>query len=153
MNQTEVSKFKNLFENLLKSEIFEEKNLELTLIDEVAKGDDVDRLNAENLASMDLRLQGRNAIYARKIQKALLRVTEGSFGQCEDCGCDISRSRLLARPTADLCITCKEDEEKIENGSVHGGRHSIVSKTNVLQFKPKKQQEWKVNASTGMMNS
>jgi DnaK suppressor protein len=141
MNQTEVAKFKNLFENLLESEIFEAKNLELTLVSDVSKGDDVDRFNAENLANMDLRLQGRNAIFARKITKALQKIEDGIFGECEDCGCTISRNRLLARPTADLCISCKEEEEKIENTSFNKGRHSTKN-NNVIQFKQKQAKDW-----------
>lgn len=153
MNQTEVAKFKNLFENLLQSEIFEAKNLEMSLVEDCTKGDDVDKFNAENMAQLDMRLQGRNAIFARKITKALMKIEEGSFGQCEDCGCDISNQRLLARPTANLCISCKEEEEKIENATVHGGRHSVVAKDNVLQFKQKQKRSTGFGTAIEMMNS
>jgi DnaK suppressor protein len=36
---------------------------------------------------------------------------EGTYGQCEECSAPIALARLLARPTADLCIQCKEVEE------------------------------------------
>ena len=39
---------------------------------------------------------------------------DGTYGCCEDCGDDISQKRLMARPTATLCITCKEEEERGE---------------------------------------
>ncbi len=141
MNTTDVTKFKNLFENLLQSEIFEAKHLELSIVEEAAKGDDVDRFNAENLAQLDMRLQGRNAVFARKIKKALIKIDEGTFGLCEDCGCQISSQRLLARPTADLCINCKEEEERFEGGTNHGGKKSAQT-TNVIQFKAKDSSNW-----------
>jgi DnaK suppressor protein len=49
-----------------------------------------------------------------KIQKALLRLDDGTFGVCEECGEKISQKRLEARPETTLCIRCKEEQERIE---------------------------------------
>jgi DnaK suppressor protein len=49
-----------------------------------------------------------------KIQKALARLEEGSFGECEECGDKISAKRLEARPETTLCIRCKEEQERVE---------------------------------------
>ena len=51
----------------------------------------------------------------KKIDSALERIEDGSFGECEDCGEDISMKRLLARPTAQFCISCKEEQERGED--------------------------------------
>lgn len=57
----------------------------------------------------DESLEGQAAIIAREItstQRALLRVEDGSYGTCMQCGDDISTNRLAARPEAALCIDC-----------------------------------------------
>lgn len=41
-----------------------------------------------------------------KINKALERMTEGGYGYCEACGCEIAAGRLQVMPYADLCIEC-----------------------------------------------
>ncbi len=52
----------------------------------------------------------------KKIDEALDRITNGTFGICESCGEEIGLKRLKARPVTTLCIECKtrqEEEEKI----------------------------------------
>ena len=53
----------------------------------------------------------------KRIDRALLKIDEGTYGRCELCGCGISPARLDAVPYAELCLTCKQREE---NGG--GGR-------------------------------
>lgn len=121
MEKATVEKFKNLFLEILSEEdIFEGK-----LSPSTTEGDEVDIVSAEKATQMDFRLKARNAIYIRKVRKSLQKIDEGTFGECEECGADISYSRLTARPTADLCIHCKEAEEKEENQLVHKNRDSI----------------------------
>lgn len=58
----------------------------------------------------DESLEGQAAVVSRRItatQRALLRVEDGSYGECLQCGGDISAGRLEARPESVLCITCK----------------------------------------------
>lgn len=45
------------------------------------------------------------------IDAALLRINDGSYGICEDCGEEIPLARLRARPFATKCVECKEQEE------------------------------------------
>ena len=52
--------------------------------------------------------------YFQKIEKALKKLDEGVFGVCEDCEEPISVKRLEARPETELCIRCKEDQERME---------------------------------------
>lgn len=49
-----------------------------------------------------------------KIELALRKIDEGTFGICEECDEPISQKRLAARPEAPLCIQCKEAQEKEE---------------------------------------
>jgi len=49
-----------------------------------------------------------------RIDEALGKIKEGTFGVCENCQKLISMKRLKAVPYAKLCIKCKEDEEKNE---------------------------------------
>ena len=44
----------------------------------------------------------------RDIEAALARMDEGVYGKCENCGQDIPFERLEARPTATLCVKCKQ---------------------------------------------
>ena len=58
-----------------------------------------------------------------KVEKALVRIDDGSFGTCADCGEDIADKRLEARPVAKFCIDCKtkqriSGDQKLKNGDV-----------------------------------
>jgi len=120
MEKASIEQFKNLFlEILSEEEVFEAKLSPTSL-----EGDEVDIVSTEKANQMDFRLKARNAIYLNKVRKSLHKIEEGTFGECEDCGAEISYNRLLARPTADLCIHCKEVEEKEENQLVNKNRAS-----------------------------
>lgn len=58
--------------------------------------------------------QARNAKLLQKIEQALLRIKSGDFGYCRECNEEIDLGRLEARPTAELCIDCKDLQEKHE---------------------------------------
>jgi DnaK suppressor protein len=49
-----------------------------------------------------------------KIDEALRKLNEGSYGICDDCGIEISDARLKVLPFAVHCVECKEKREKIE---------------------------------------
>jgi DnaK suppressor protein len=76
--------------------------------------DEMDLASSEYLQSFTFRLRGRERMLLDKIQKALVRLDEGTFGVCEECGEKISQKRLEARPETTLCIRCKEEQERIE---------------------------------------
>lgn len=88
-------------------------------------GDEVDAFTQEKAQQMSLRLRSRSSVYLKKVKYALHKIHSGTFGTCEDCGGEISEARLMARPTATLCIYCKEDEERGDRQLVHGNRHSV----------------------------
>ncbi len=77
--------------------------------------DPADRATAESDRAFTLRLRDRERRLIKKIQEALQRIEDGSFGVCEDCGEDISVPRLKARPVTTLCIKCKSKREDEEN--------------------------------------
>ena len=76
--------------------------------------DEMDLASSEYLQSFTFRLRGREKVFLEKIQKALVKIEDGSFGTCEECGEEISLKRLEARPETSLCIRCKEDQERME---------------------------------------
>jgi DnaK suppressor protein len=76
--------------------------------------DDVDQANADYDRAQMLRFRNRDIFYFKKLNKALEKIQDGSYGECEDCGCNIRYERLLARPTAELCIGCKDEAEREE---------------------------------------
>jgi len=73
-----------------------------------------DRATLECDRNRLLRIRDRERKLITKIDKALERINIGTFGICEECGCDISEQRLKARPVTTLCIECKEEQEKKE---------------------------------------
>jgi DnaK suppressor protein len=61
-----------------------------------------------------LRLRDRDRKLIRKIEEALERIEDGTFGICEECGEEIGIPRLKARPVTTLCIKCKSKQEEEE---------------------------------------
>ncbi|MDB4986936.1 MAG: dksA1 [Myxococcaceae bacterium] len=76
--------------------------------------DEMDLAASEYLQSFTFRLRGRERFFLDKIDQALKRIEDGSFGTCETCEEPISGKRLEARPETTLCIRCKEDQERVE---------------------------------------
>jgi DnaK suppressor protein len=58
-----------------------------------------------------LRIRDRERKLIFKIQEALTRIDEGTFGICEECNEEIGIERLKARPVTTLCIECKSSQE------------------------------------------
>lgn len=77
--------------------------------------DPADRASAESDRAFTLRIRDRERQLIRKIQAALQRIEDGSFGECEDCGEEIGVPRLKARPVTKLCINCKSRQEEGES--------------------------------------
>lgn len=128
MEKATIEHFKNLFMEILS----EEESFEQFASPVSNEGDDMDIVSTEKENQMDFRLKARNAVYLKKVRKSLQKIDDGTFGECEECGCDIAQNRLMARPTADLCIHCKELEEKEENQLVHKNRDSVKHGGRVL---------------------
>jgi len=70
-----------------------------------------DRATQESEFSMELRTRDRERKLIRKIEEASRRIETNDYGYCDSCGVEIGIRRLEARPTATLCIECKELDE------------------------------------------
>jgi RNA polymerase-binding protein DksA len=53
-----------------------------------------------------------------QIDNALNKIKKGKYGNCESCGKSINKQRLMAIPFVNLCIKCKEDEERYEGSEI-----------------------------------
>ena len=73
-----------------------------------------DRATVESDRNFELRLRDRERKLMSKIEEALARLDESSFGVCDSCGEDITLKRLEARPVAKYCIDCKTKQEQRE---------------------------------------
>jgi len=116
MNKAQLKKFKNLL--LVKRESILRK-AQQTLSEDMTLDanelpDEMDLASTEYLQSFTFRLRGREKTFLDKIQKALNKIEDGSFGLCESCESPISLKRLEARPETTLCIKCKEEQEREE---------------------------------------
>jgi DnaK suppressor protein len=81
--------------------------------------DPTDQAAAELDSNFQLRLRGREQKLLKKIDEAIARIDDGSYGVCETCGNPIGIKRLEARPVTTLCVECKtaqEEEEKRQTG-------------------------------------
>jgi DnaK suppressor protein len=70
-----------------------------------------DRASVEEKFSLDFRVRDRERKLLKKIDEALLRIHNGTYGWCVETGEPIGLRRLLARPTATLCIEAQERHE------------------------------------------
>ena len=70
----------------------------------------ISKIKARHLA----KAKGKTNKLIKKIQKALDRIENETFGICDVCGEDISMKRLKARPVTTQCIDCKTKEEAKE---------------------------------------
>ena len=73
-----------------------------------------DRATQESEFGLELRTRDRERKLLRKIESALSRVDEGSYGFCEETGEEIGLKRLEARPVATLCVEAQERRELAE---------------------------------------
>ena len=73
-----------------------------------------DRASSETDRSLELRSRDRQRKLIAKIDEALSRIDDGSYGYCEETGEEISLKRLIARPIATLSIGAQESHERKE---------------------------------------
>lgn len=95
------------------------KNAQATLADEMTLDaddlpDEMDLASSEYIQSFTFRLRGREKFLLDKIDQALEKIANGVYGKCDECEEEISLKRLEARPETNLCIKCKEEQERAE---------------------------------------
>ncbi len=116
MNEEQLEFFK---ERLMqqKQDIIESlKETSENLQNQDREADDNDRASLEEERWLELRIREREAKLLSKIDEALARIEDGSYGYCEDTGDEIGLERILVRPTATLSIDAKQRRESIERG-------------------------------------
>jgi DnaK suppressor protein len=99
-----------------KEEIIRDSELTLNAMqsDTDSHPDLVDRASSEGDRAIELRARDRQRKLIAKIDAALTRIEEGSYGYCEETGEPISLARLDARPIATLSIEAQERHERRE---------------------------------------
>lgn len=116
MNKAQLKKFKVQLEEKRDDIIKKAKQTlsEDMLLDTADLPDEMDLASSEYLQSFEFRLRGREKSHLNKLELALRKIDDGSFGICTECGEPIAKKRLEARPETQLCIRCKEDQERAE---------------------------------------
>ena len=84
------------------------------LDDNISSADIVDQASSQTEKSVELRASNRRRKLINKIDKALNKLKDGTYGYCEETGEPIGLKRLIARPIATLSIEAQERHEKEE---------------------------------------
>ncbi len=115
MNARQVEYFRRKL-NAWKDEIIRESKLTLDALQEdVGTMPDIaDRASTETDRSLELRARDRQRKLIAKIDSALRRIEDGTYGYCEETGEPISLKRLDARPVATLSLEAQERHERSE---------------------------------------
>jgi len=113
------AKMKEYFKQKLlnwKNELLKESSQTLNNLqsDNEAKPDITDRASEEIDRSFELRTRDRERKLINKINSALQKIEDGSYGYCEETGEPIGLKRLEARPVATLSLEAQEMHEKAE---------------------------------------
>lgn len=111
---------------------FSDEDREKYFVKTEDRPDEVDQASTEYERAQMLRFRNRDLFYVKKLQKALEKINSEDYGVCEDCGATIKFERLLARPTAELCISCKDEAEREELGNFIGRQSKSLGKTVTL---------------------
>ena len=100
-----------------KNEIVESnsKGLYLSNTDhEISSADIVDQASSQTEKTIEMRTLNRQIKLLSKIDKAIKKIDNNSYGYCEETGEPIGLKRLIARPIATLSIEAQEKHEKNE---------------------------------------
>ena len=113
-------KHKKFFKKKLidwKNEIIESnaKGLYLNEVDrEISSADIIDQASSQTEKTVEMRTLNRQIKLLSKINKAIKKIDNDTYGYCEETGEQIGLKRLIARPIATLSIEAQEKHEKNE---------------------------------------
>lgn len=129
LNQSQLSKltksldgdYQSLLEEVRNELATPENQQYIELIDR-GPADSADAAIGDALADINLAIIDRHIREIRDIEAARVRIKDGSFGVCIDCGNAIGFERLQAYPTAKRCLTCQQQRERLY---AHEGMHTL----------------------------
>ena len=110
-------KLQGIKKNLLQQKeeiILDADSTRSTLPDETMFPELGDQASAEIDRNFTLRLRDRERKLLKKIDEALEKIENGTYGICDICGQEIGIKRLEARPVTTMCIDCKTEQEEEE---------------------------------------
>lgn len=115
MNAAQLAHFRKILEDW-KAELSQDIDTTIhTMQDEATVfADPNDRASQESDMALELRNRDRERKLIKKIDETIGKIDADEYGYCESCGVEIGLKRLEARPTATLCIDCKELDEMRE---------------------------------------
>ncbi len=85
--------------------------------------DTVDAANHETAQGVSAQLAELEGRELEKVEQALQRIRQGTYGKCEECMRRISLDRLRALPYSSLCVRCQREEEMSGDGGQEEGEH------------------------------
>ena len=77
--------------------------------------DEAEAASHDLSTNLSIHLHERDRMVLFQIDRALGKLEDGTYGQCESCADSISVGRLMASPFATLCVACKEEQEDPRN--------------------------------------
>lgn len=113
MNKAELEKFKKVLEKQL-SELQADFGKDMQTMESTTLPYINDQASLESERSFEIRIRDRERKLIAKVQEALRKIADGSYGICVSCGEAIGPKRMMARPVTDLCINCKSEMEAEE---------------------------------------
>jgi DnaK suppressor protein len=115
MSDKQLDHFRNILNAWKRELMFEVDRTVHHMQDEAANFPDPnDRATQESEFGLELRTRDRERKLLRKIDSAISRIDDGSYGYCEETGEEIGLKRLEARPVATLCLEAQERRELAE---------------------------------------
>lgn len=112
MNTKQLAHFRDILQSIKQEMVADIERTVHTMQDEATVfADPNDRASQETDIAIELRNRDRERKLIKKIDETLNNIDSGDYGFCDKCGVEIGIKRLEARPTATLCIDCKELEE------------------------------------------
>ena len=115
MSDAQIEHFRKILSAWKRELIFEVDRTVHHMQDEAANFPDPnDRATQESEFGLELRTRDRERKLLRKIDSALARLDDGSYGFCDETGEEIGLKRLEARPVATLCLEAQERRELAE---------------------------------------
>ncbi len=77
-------------------------------------GDEADEIQGNIIIELNNQMNNRNSARLLQIEDALKKISEKTYGMCQDCEEKIPEKRLLANPYFQTCVVCAEEREAEE---------------------------------------